>query len=271
VTGAPMVDLATRIALGATLEELGWPDGLLPPRPFTAVKSPVFSTAKLQGVDPSLGAAMRSTGEAIGIHEDPRVAMAKSLLAASLRPPLPGSDGALALLSLADRDKPRLAELASALVDAGYHFAATRGTAAALRDLGHAVREVGRVAEGEWSEVSLHGGASGSDATGQIPDILATLLSGEVRLVVNTPSPETGVVRDAAHIRQATVAEGILCFTTIEAAIEAARSLDPAVVAACADARPLTEWQAVAPSSSAALETVRATTPSPSHPPLRAG
>ncbi len=227
VTGVPMVDLATRIALGATLEELGWPDGLLPPPPFTAVKAPVFSTAKLRGVDPSLGPAMRSTGEVIGIHADPRVAMAKSLLAASLRPPLPGPDGALALLSLADRDKPRLGELATALAEAGYRFAATHGTATALRALGHTVREVGRVTEDG----------------GRDPDILAAISSGEVRLVVNTPSPETGVVRDAAHIRQATVAEGILCFTTIETAIEAARSLDPAVLAACGDVRPLDDWQ----------------------------
>ncbi len=228
VTGVPMVDLATRIALGATLEELGWPDGLLPPPPFTAVKAPVFSTAKLRGVDPSLGPAMRSTGEVIGIHEDPRVAMAKSLLAASLRPPLPGPDGALALLSLADRDKPRLAELSTALAEAGYRFAATHGTATALRALGHTVREVGRV----------------NDEGGRDPDILAAISSGEVRLVVNTPSPQTGVVRDAAHIRQATVAEGILCFTTIETAIEAARSLDPLVLAACGDVRPLGEWRA---------------------------
>ncbi|MGO9178139.1 MAG: hypothetical protein ACLQHS_02535 [Candidatus Limnocylindrales bacterium] len=51
------------------------------------------------------------------------------------------------------------------------------------------------------------------------------------------------MVGDAARIRQTTVAEGILCFTTIETAIEAARSLDPAVVAACSEVRPLGEWQ----------------------------
>jgi carbamoyl-phosphate synthase large subunit len=229
VTGVPMVELATRIALGATLEALGWPDGLLPPRPFTAVKAPVFSAAKLRGVDPTLGPAMRSTGEVIGIHKDPRVAMAKALLAASLRPPLPGPDGALVLVSLADRDKPRLAELATALADAGYRFAATRGTAAALRALGHPTREVERLGQDEARD----------------PDILAAIFSGEVRLVVNTPSPEPGVVSDAADIRQATVAEGILCFTTIETAIEAARSLNPVVVAACSDVRPLGEWQSM--------------------------
>jgi len=230
VTGVPMVELATRIAIGATLEGLGWPDGLLPPPPFTAVKAPVFSAAKLRGVDPTLGPAMRSTGEVIGIHRDSRVAMAKALLAASLRPPLPGPEGALVLVSVADRDKPRLAELATALVDAGYQFAATRGTAAALRALGHACRLVERLGQG-----------GGPD-----PDILATVFSGEVRLAVNTPSPEPDVVSDAANIRQATAAEGILCFTTIETAIEAARSLNPVVVAACSEVRPLAEWQAMA-------------------------
>ena len=77
------------------------------------------------------------------------------------------------------------------------------------------------------------------------PDVLAAIASGEVRLVVNTPSPEPPVVGDAARIRQAAIAEGILCFTTIETAIEAARSLDPTVVAACGDAQPLGEWQAL--------------------------
>ena len=55
VTGVPMVDLAVRISLGATLPELGWDGGHLPPPDFVAVKAPAFSTAKLRGVDPSVG------------------------------------------------------------------------------------------------------------------------------------------------------------------------------------------------------------------------
>ena len=132
VTGVRMVDLATRIALGATLGQLGWAGGLVEPPDFVSVKAPVFSTAKLRGVDPSLGPGMQSTGEVIGIHRDPRVAMAKALLAASLRPPVPGPDGALALVSIADRDKDRLAELATVLVGVGYRLAATRGIASRL-------------------------------------------------------------------------------------------------------------------------------------------
>ena len=87
VTGVPMVELAVRIALGATLHGLGWPGGLLPPPPFVAVKAPAFSTAKLRGVDPSVGPFMQSTGEVIGIHMDPRVALAKALRGAALVPP----------------------------------------------------------------------------------------------------------------------------------------------------------------------------------------
>ena len=158
----------------------------------------------------------------VRIHQNPRVALAKALLAASLRPPLPGPDGALVLLSLADRDKPRLPELAAALAAAGDRFAATHGTAAALRAQGRAVREVGGWTRG-WSR-PRHAGR----------DHL-----GRGALCVNTPLPEPAVVSDAARIRQTTVAEGILCFTTIEAA----RSLDPVVVAACSDVRPLGEWQ----------------------------
>ncbi|HLB45055.1 MAG TPA: carbamoyl-phosphate synthase large subunit, partial [Candidatus Limnocylindrales bacterium] len=115
VTGVPMIELATRVALGESLSSMGWPGGLMAPRALVAVKAPVFSTAKLRGVDPTLGPQMQSTGEVIGIHADPRVAMAKALAAASLRPPLAPDGGALALLSLADRDKGSLADLAARL------------------------------------------------------------------------------------------------------------------------------------------------------------
>ncbi|HEX5148086.1 MAG TPA: carbamoyl-phosphate synthase large subunit, partial [Candidatus Limnocylindrales bacterium] len=114
VTGVPMVELAVRISLGATLAELGWRGGLLPPPAFVAVKAPAFSTAKLRGVDPSVGPGMQSTGEVIGIHLDPRVALAKALLGAALIPPRPGQGGALALVSIADRDKELLPRLAAA-------------------------------------------------------------------------------------------------------------------------------------------------------------
>jgi carbamoyl-phosphate synthase large subunit len=230
VTGVPMVDLAVRIALGATLPELGWPGGLLPPPPFVAVKAPAFSTAKLKGVDPSVGPFMQSTGEVIGIAEDPRVAMAKALTGASLIPPRSGEgDQPLALLSIADRDKWGLLDLARALERAGYRLAATAGTRASLAAAGYDAEPVAKL------------GAEPDPALGE-GGILELIAGGRVRLVVNTPTPRSGAVRDAADIRHAAIAEGVLCLTAIETAIAAAEALDPAVFAGVSEVRSLREW-----------------------------
>jgi carbamoyl-phosphate synthase large subunit len=227
VTGVPMVKLAVRIALGQTLRGMGWGNGLLEPPPLVAVKAPAFSTAKLRGVDPSVGPGMQSTGEVIGIHTDPRVALAKAMQGAALIPPRPGADGALALISVAERDKKELPRVAAALARAGYRFAATAGTAAELRRLGHEAQVVAKVGERTGEErVS----------------ILDLIAGGSVRLVVNTPSPTSGPVRDAAEIRLAATAEGILCLTAIETAVAAAEALDPDLRTRLAEVRSLGEW-----------------------------
>jgi carbamoyl-phosphate synthase large subunit len=234
VTGVPMVELAVRISLGERLEDLGWPNGLLEPPPFVAVKAPAFSTAKLRGVDPSVGPGMQSTGEVIGISEDRRVALAKALTGASLVPPSPSSveadDPPLALLSIAERDKEALPRLADALAAAGYRLAATAGTRAALAAAGHPdVQPVAKL------------GAEPDEAAGEVA-ILHLIATGEVRLVVNTPTPRSGAVRDAAEIRLAATAEGILCLTAIETAVAAAEAMRPEIAAHLADVRPLGEW-----------------------------
>jgi carbamoyl-phosphate synthase large subunit len=227
VTGVPMVKLAVRIALGETLRGMGWGNGLLEPPPLVAVKAPAFSTAKLRGVDPSVGPGMQSTGEVIGIHTDPRVALAKAMQGAALIPPRPGADGALALISVAERDHGELPRVARALARAGYRFAATSGTAAELRGLGYEAQVVAKVGE--------------TPEPGQAA-ILDLIASGKVRLVVNTPSPKSGPVRDAIEIRLAATAEGILCLTAIETAVAAAEALDPDLIERLAEVRSLGEW-----------------------------
>ncbi|MBI2764046.1 MAG: carbamoyl-phosphate synthase large subunit [Chloroflexi bacterium] len=233
VTGVPMVELAVRIALGATLADLGWPGGLQPPPDFVAVKAPAFSTAKLRGVDPSVGPFMQSTGEVIGIHRDPRVALAKALRGAALIPPRAGvGDGAgapIALLSIADRDKGGLPGLAAALGVAGYRLMATPGTRDELARHGFSAACVSKL------------GASAEEGIG-VPGILDVIRSGTVRLVVNTPTPRSGAVRDAAEIRHAAVAEGILCLTALETATAAAEALDPAIQDQLAEVRSLLDW-----------------------------
>jgi len=236
VTGVPMVELAVRIALGDRLADLGWPDGLLSAPPFVAVKAPAFSTAKLRGVDPSVGPFMQSTGEVIGIHTDPRVALAKALRGAALIPPRPrlGPDdpAPVALLSIADRDKAQLPRLATALVRAGYRLAATEGTRATLAAVGVEAELVARLADPDEDPAAAR-------------DMVGIIRSGRVRLVVNTPTPRSGPVRDAAEIRHAAIAEGVLCLTAMETAIAAAEALDPDVVDRIAEVSSIADWQKV--------------------------
>ena len=135
----------------------------------------------------------------------------------------------LALLSIADRDKDLLARLAAGLAGAGYRLAATPGTRRRLADVGYDARPVAKL--GEVPDTSI----------GEVP-ILDLIASGEVRLVVNTPTPRSGAVRDAAEIRHAATAEGILCLTAMETAVAAAEALDPSVAEAVATVRSLDEW-----------------------------
>jgi carbamoyl-phosphate synthase large subunit len=135
----------------------------------------------------------------------------------------------IALLSIADRDKAGLIPLARALRRAGYRLAATPGTRTLLREAGFGVVPVAKL------------GAEPDAAIGEV-GILEAIAAGDVRLVVNTPTPRSGVVRDAAEIRHAATGEGILCLTAIETAVAAAEALDPAIASRLSEVRSLGEW-----------------------------
>ena len=192
VTGVPMVELAVRIALGETLPELGWPTGCSRRRPFVAVKAPAFSTAKLRGVDPSVGPGMQSTGEVIGLHADAAGRARQGAARRVARPAAPGRGRrAGAALDRRPRQGAAAAPRARRSRPAGYRFAATPGTRAAL-----AARWATRPSRSRSS-------APTADAAAGEVAILDLIASGEVRLVVNTPTPRSGAVRDAAEIRLA--------------------------------------------------------------------
>jgi carbamoyl-phosphate synthase large subunit len=126
---------------------------------------------------------MQSTGEVIGLHRDPRVAIAKALVAAGLAPARPSVEQqCLALLSLSDADKTALPELAASLASAGYRFCATGGTALALERLGHQAESLARV---------------GEEAGAGRRSVLDAIASGDV-LVINTPC-RIGPVADAGE------------------------------------------------------------------------
>jgi carbamoyl-phosphate synthase large subunit len=87
--GVPLAKLAALIAVGKTLKELGVKDPE-PVPPYYAVKEVVIPWLKFPGVIPVLGPEMRSTGESMGIDEDPYLAYYKAELGAGQRLPLEG-------------------------------------------------------------------------------------------------------------------------------------------------------------------------------------
>jgi carbamoyl-phosphate synthase large subunit len=203
VTGVPMVEVATRILLGQSLAEQGYRGGLWPRQPLVAVKAPVFSMAKLHGVDVQLGPEMKSTGEAMGIDRTFEAALAKAFLAAGLVIP----PGAPVLVSLANEDKRAGVDLARGLVALGHPIVATEGTAHALRTHGVPVElTVAHIGHGH-------------------PDVLEVILDRTVRGVINTPGRDEGTIQDGFLIRRAAVERGIPCLTSLDTARALVRAL----------------------------------------------
>ena len=207
-TGVPLAKVASRVMVGATLEQLRDEGLLRPPAAggHIAVKEAVLPFKRFPDVDTVLGPEMRSTGEVMGIDRTFGMAFAKSQTAAGNRIPRSGT----VFLSLADRDKTAGVVAARRFVELGYKVIATAGTAAALEREGLEVEMVvGKLTDG--------GASDGIDA-------VELLLSGKVDLVVNTPRGR-GPRADGAHIRRTATARGIPCVTTVAAALAASAGI----------------------------------------------
>ena len=204
-TGVPMVDVATKIMVGQSLAEQGYEGGLWPDQPLVAVKAPVFSMAKLRGVEVHLGPEMKSTGEVMGIDLTFQAAFAKALIASGLALPHQGS----ILLTLADEDKGEAVEMIRSLVTMGHSLFATEGTAAFIERHGMPVQLVTkRIGRGS-------------------PDMLDVILDGTVDGVINTPGPANKELLDGLSIRRAAVERGIPCITSIETARTVVEAMSP--------------------------------------------
>jgi carbamoyl-phosphate synthase large subunit len=189
-----MVAVATNVMLGRSLAEQGYRSGLWPRQNLVAVKAPVFSMAKLVGVDTYLGPEMKSTGEVMGVDSSFYQALTKALLAAQLMLP---PTGAL-LLSIADRDKPEALPLIQRLHRLGYRFYATEGTAAMLQAVGLPVQMITK---------RLHQGH---------PNVIDVIREGLVQGVVNTITGGRSEMADGFQIRRAATERGIPCFTSLD-------------------------------------------------------
>jgi carbamoyl-phosphate synthase large subunit len=204
-TGVPLPKVAVGLMLGKTLAELahltgGRTSGVLPV-PQSFVKSPVFPFNKFPGVDPALGPEMRSTGEVMGVGENFGEAFAKAQLSAGT--PLP--DKGTIFLSVNDRHKTEIVELARKFSEFGFQLIATRGTAAAVQAAGISCKTVFKVNEGRPNAVDL-------------------LKAGTVHLVIYTPAGAHSFTDEQA-IRRTAVFYRVPCITTISGAKAAAQAI----------------------------------------------
>ena len=180
-----------------------------------------FATSEGKYVDSLLGPEMRSTGEVMGIDVDFPKAFAKSQAAAGSALPTSGR----IFISVADRDKPQMLLPVRRLEQLGFEILATAGTAKILQRHGIKATQVRKHSEGV------------SDSLG--PTIVELITSGEVDVVVNTP---TGAAarRDGYEIRAATTAADKPIFTTIAQLSSAIGSFE-AVIAGPFSVRSLQE------------------------------
>ena len=206
-TGVALADVAVRVMMGQTLAQLrdaGLVSATTPVPAYVSVKEAVLPFNRFPGVDTVLGPEMRSTGEVMGIGESFGIAFAKAQLAAGAKLP----DEGQVFMSLADRDKVSGLALARELSSLGFTIAATVGTAGFLRANDVAVDTlVGKVGLADLGV-----------------DAVSMIASGEVHLVVNTPSG-SGARADGAQIRGACIVHSVPCLTTLSAGFAAAKGI----------------------------------------------
>lgn len=214
-TGVNLVAAATRVALGEKLREMPYGTGLIPKAPFVVVKVPVFSFAKMRGVETILGPEMKSTGEVLGIDETFAGALRKGFIGAGIR--LPESGGRV-LVSIADVEKEESVETLRRYGALGFTLIATPGTHRLLEANGIAAERVNKIADGS-------------------PHVLEMILERKVDLVINNAlgSREIG---DHYKIRRAAVETSVACLTSLDTA----RALVSALESQAGPPRPLQEY-----------------------------
>jgi carbamoyl-phosphate synthase large subunit len=197
--GVPLAKVACRLMLGERLRDMDLP---LPARPeHVSVKEAVLPFSRFPRADALLGPEMKSTGEVMGIAADYPAAFGKAQAAAGAELPTTGT----VFISVTDGDKAAATQLAASLHHLGFRIVATGGTSQAIRRMGVPVDRIKKIGEGS-------------------PNVVSLIESGEVALVINTPTG-SGARSDGYQIRRAAIAAGIPCITTMSGASAAQRAI----------------------------------------------
>jgi carbamoyl-phosphate synthase large subunit len=197
--GVPLAKVACRLMLGEKLRDMDLP---LPAQTeHVSVKEAVLPFARFPAADALLGPEMKSTGEVMGVAADYPAAFGKAQAAAGAELPTSGT----VFITVTDGDKAAATQLAASLHNLGFKVVATGGTANAIRRMGVPVGRISKISEGS-------------------PNVVSLIESGEVELVINTPTG-SGARSDGYEIRRAAVARGIPCITTMTGASAAVRAI----------------------------------------------
>ncbi len=191
--GVPLAKLAAKVMSGMKLAELGFTREIVPP--YYTVKEAVFPWNRFPGIDVVLGPEMHSTGEVMGIDTDPELAYMKSQISAFNALPKSG----LVFISVNDRDKEHVLEVAQNFAKAGFDICATKGTRDYLLKHGITCERAYKVLEGHR------------------PNIVDRIKNGDIVFVANTPGSHDAR-EDEVAIRAAAVSTGISYATDLSSA-----------------------------------------------------
>jgi carbamoyl-phosphate synthase large subunit len=198
ICNIPMAYAATQILLGKSLADLK----LKPPRlPYFGVREAVFPFANFPQVDPLLGPQVYSTGSVLALSDSFGLSYFKSQEAILMPLPLEGS----VLITVTDADKPSILEPARLFKEMGFRIKATKGTQQFLKKHGIAAETVRKLGFGR-------------------PNLVDAIKTGEVDLVINTPSGKQSQIDDA-DIRKAAIQCKVPNITTPAGALAAAKGI----------------------------------------------
>jgi len=193
-TGYSLADIATNVILGKSLKEQGIFDIYPDEKKRWYVKVPVFSFAKIRGLDAYLSPEMKSTGEAIGYDDKLSRALYKALQASGMQVQNYGT----VLVTLADEDKEEALPLVRRFYDMGFNIEATVGTGMFLKQHGIRSRIRGKISDGS-------------------EEILDSIRAGYVSYIINTRAVHSGRhLEDGVIIRRCATENNVTIFTSLD-------------------------------------------------------
>ena len=198
VCNISMARLATQVMLGKKIKDLK-----LKHKTFShfGVKEAVFPFNMYPEVDPLLGPEMRSTGEVLGLADSFGLAYYKAQEATQQRLPAEGT----VLITVEQKDKDGVLEVARAFEKIGFKIKASEGTHKFLTGNGIAAERISKMHEGR-------------------PNIVDAIKNGEIQLVINTPAGRLSKYDDS-YIRKSAIKYKIPYITTIAAAVAAVKGI----------------------------------------------